>query len=270
MISRPGHLLSLAAGVLPEFSPQQTVAAAAAGGWKAVGIWYDPATWTAATTIEVRDRAADAGLAVLDIEVIWLKPGADDPAHFQAIDAGAAIGARNVLVVSSEPDPRRTAARFARLADHAHAAGMRACLEFAGFTQVAWISAALAIVEQAGPGAGLLIDPLHLARTGGTPADVAAIDPRHFPYAQFCDAPATGPLPGQIETIVREALDARLMPGEGALPLDDLLDALPAGIPLSVELRSAGLRDGWPDPAERARVLLEATEQWFARETAAA
>lgn len=268
MSPRSGHLLSLAAGVLPEFSPQQCVAAAAAGGWSAVGIWYDPATWTPATTIEVRDRAADENLAVLDIEVVWIKPGADDPDHFRAIDAGAAIGASNVLVVSSEPDPRQSSERFARLVDHAHAAGMRACLEFAGFTHVTSIGAALAIVRNAGPGAGLLIDPLHLARTGGSHADVAEIDRQYFPYAQFCDASANGPLPGQVEAIVREALDARLMPGEGELPLAELLDALPPAIPLSVELRSAPLRDGWPDPAERARVLLAATRRWLASGTA--
>jgi hypothetical protein len=122
-MARAAPLLSLAAGVLPEFSPEQTVAAAIAGGWPAAGIWYDPKSWTPATTIEVRDRAADAGLAILDIEVIWLKPGPDDPAHFAAIDAGAAIGARNVLIVSSEDDTGRAAGKLNRLGNHAAAMG---------------------------------------------------------------------------------------------------------------------------------------------------
>ena len=69
-MARALPLLSLAAGVLPEFSPEQTIAAAIDAGWPAAGIWYDPETWTIATTAEVRDRAADAGLAILDIEVI--------------------------------------------------------------------------------------------------------------------------------------------------------------------------------------------------------
>lgn len=263
-MASPSPLLSLAAGVMPEFSPQQTVAAAAASGWPAVGIWYDPATWTPATTIEIRDRVADAGLVALDIEVIWLKPGPDDPAHFAAIDAGAAIGARNVLVVTSEPEPARTAEKLQRLSDHAAPSGMRVCLEFAAFTTVGNVHAALAILDMAGcEDVGLLIDPLHLARTGGSPADLAAIAPHRFPYAQFCDASASGPPPSDVPAIIHEALDLRLMPGDGALPLCELLGVLPPETPLSVELRSAALRDGYPDPAERARALLTATQQWL-------
>ena len=260
-----GPLLSLAAGVMPDVSPQQTVAAAAESGWPAVGVWYDPATWTSATTIEMRDRIADAGLIALDIEVIWLKPGPDDPAHFAAIDAGAAIGARNVLVVSSEPEPGRTAEKLQRLSDHAAAAEMRVCVEFAAFTTVGNLQSALSILDQSGCEAvGLLIDPLHLARTGGTPADLAVIDASRFPYAQFCDAPAHGPPPSDIAAIIHEALDLRLMPGAGQLPLTQLLAVLPRNVPLSVELRSAALRDTYPDPAERARALLTATQQWLA------
>ncbi|KTE04218.1 hypothetical protein ATE68_00760 [Sphingopyxis sp. H038] len=264
-MARAAPLLSLAAGVLPEFSPEQTVAAAIAGGWQAAGIWYDPESWTPATTIEVRDRAADAGLTILDIEVIWLKPGPDDPAHFAAIDAGAAIGARNVLIVSSEDDAARAAGKLNRLGNHAASMGLRACLEFAAFTTVGDIASAVALLDAADcDNLGLLIDPLHLARTGGSPADLSSVDPQRFPYAQFCDAPAHGPPPSDVPEIIREALDLRLMPGEGELPLDDLLAQLPPATPLSVELRSAALRDHHPDPADRARALLAATQRWFA------
>ena len=263
-MARAVPLLSLAAGVLPEFSPEQTVAAAIAGGWPAAGIWYDPKSWTPATTIEVRDRAADAGLTILDIEVIWLKPGPDDPAHFAAIDAGAAIGARNVLIVSSEDDAARAAGKLNGLGNHAAAVGLRACLEFAAFTTVGDIASAVALLDAADcDNLGLLIDPLHLARTGGSPADLNSVDPRRFPYAQFCDAPAHGP-PSDVAEIIREALDLRLMPGDGDLPLDDLLAQLPPTTPLSVELRSAALRDDHPDAADRARSLLAATQHWFA------
>jgi len=264
-MARTAPLLSLAAGVLPEFSPEQTVAAAVEAGWPATGIWYDPEIWTSATTVEVRDRAADAGIAILDIEVIWLKPGPDDPAHFAAIDAGAAIGARNVLIVSSEDDAGRAAAKLNRLGNHAAAAGLRACLEFAAFTTVGSIERAVDLIDAADcNNLGLLIDPLHLARTGGSPADIGSVDPQRLPYAQFCDAPAHGPPPSDVPEIIREALDLRLMPGDGALPLDELVAALPPATPLSIELRSSALRDNHPDPAERARALLAVTQRWFA------
>lgn len=242
-----------------------------AAGWPAVGIWVEPATWTAATAAEVKARTADAGVVVLDVEVIWLKPGADDPDHFRIIDAGAAIGARNLLVVSSDPDHSAAAAKFARLADHAAAGGMRVSLEFAYFTEVHGIDAACAILDATGrDDVGLLIDPLHLVRTGGTPEDVARVPRHRFVYAQFCDAAATGPGADDVPAIIHEALDLRLDVGGGELPLAALLDALPDGLPLSIELRSKALRDGFPDPVERARALLASTRSGLARIEAAA
>ena len=265
------RVLSLAAGVLPEFTPQQMAAAAVASGWPAVGIWVEPATWTRAVADDVRSRTADAGVAVLDVEVVWIKPGSDDPDHFRIIDAGAAIGAQNVLVVSSDPDPGSTAAKFGRLVDHAAERGMRASLEFGAFTEVRNLAAALDILVRAErPQAGLLVDPLHLARTGGAPSALLDVDRQRFAYAQFCDAAASGPNPDDVASIVHEALDLRLMPGEGALPLEALLDVLPPATPLSVELRSKALRDAYSDATDRARALLAATRAALNRDMAPA
>lgn len=259
------HLLSLAPGVLPEFSPERTAAAAVAAEWPAVGIWVEPATWTAATAAEVLARTRDAGVIILDVEVVWLKPGADDPDHLRIIDAGAAIGARNVLAVSAAPDPQSSADKLARLAEHAAEHGLRVCLEFAAFTEVKSLAAALDILDRAGhPDLGLLIDPLHFVRTGATPDMLRGVDPHRLPYAQFCDAPASGPSPQDVPAIIHEALDLRIDIGEGGLPLRALLGELPAAIPLSIELRSKALRDAWPDPAKRARALLDATRSGMA------
>ena len=122
----------------------------------------------------MRSRTADAGIIVLDVEVVWLKPGADDPDHLRIIDAGADIGARNVLVVSSDPDPQSTADKLRRLTEYAAERAMRVCLEFAAFTEVKSLAAALDIIERTGhPDTGLLIDPLHFARTGGSAGHAA-------------------------------------------------------------------------------------------------
>ena len=45
---------------------------AAATGWDAVGIWFDPASWTSATTIAVRRRLDASGITALDIEPVIL------------------------------------------------------------------------------------------------------------------------------------------------------------------------------------------------------
>jgi sugar phosphate isomerase/epimerase len=63
---------------------------------------------------------------------------------------------------------------------------------------------------------------------------------------------------------VEEALDERLLPGEGELPLVELLEALPEGIPISVELRSKALRNGFA-PDERSQVVADATRRLLSR-----
>jgi hypothetical protein len=58
----------------------------------------------------------------------------------------------------------------------------------------------------------------------------------------ICDAVAA--IPSESADLIREARTGRLLPGEGALPLRDLVAALPPTIPLSIEApvrASAGL-----------------------------
>lgn len=256
--------ISFASGIVPEFGPVETIRAAATGGFDATGLWIEPPVWTPQVTRDAKAALADSGLELLDVEVVWFKPGASDPDHLRCIDIGAELGAKHVLVVSSDPDMGANAAKLAALCAHAEPSGMRVSLEFGLFTEVKTIAQALGVIAAAAhPLAALLIDPLHLARSGGTPADVAAVSPHLLPYAQFCDAVAVGPAADDPKGIIREAIDERLQTGEGALPLHALLAALPKDIPLSIELRSKALRDGWPDPGERALVTAQATRAWL-------
>ena len=254
------RLLSLAAGSLPEFSPVEVVHAAAEAGWPACGIWFEAKDWTAHTTAQVRTAFESSGLVPLDIEVVWIHPGDPDPDHERQIAAGGEIGARNVLIVSSDPNREATKRRFEQLCDLAQTAGMNACLEFLPITEIKSLADARDVVEAvAHPAGRILIDPVHLARSGGTPDDVAATPASLFSYAQFCDGPAT--LPDQeMETILTDAVDGRLMPGAGGLPLAALLEALAPDLPLSVEMRSKSVRDAYADATARARAILKATQ----------
>lgn len=258
--------IALASGVVPECGPVATIRAAVAGGFDAVGLWIEPTTWTASTTRETRAALADSGLELLDVEVVWFKPDSDMALHKRSIDIGVALGARNILCVSSDPDMSATAARLAMLCDHAQGADIRVALEFGVFTAVKTISMAQTLLDQvAHPLRALLIDPIHVDRSGGTAAEIAAVPRTLLPYAQFCDASDMRPDPADFEAVITDAIDLRLQCGEGVLPLADILDALPVGIPLSIELRSKLLRERWPDPTERARQVARTTRAWLAR-----
>ncbi len=257
--------ISFASGIVPEFGPVETIRAAAAGGFDMTGLWVDPGEWTDAKTREARAALADTGLPLLDVEVIWIQPGSDMGLHKKVIDVGAALGAQNVLCVSSEPDMAKTAARLHELCVHAEGSGMRVTLEFGIFTEVKNLSMALGVLDDVGhPLRALLIDPIHVDRSQSPVADLAAVPRELLPYAQFCDAPAKRPDPADFPAIIEDAIDLREQCGAGALPLAAMYQALPPGIPLSIELRSKALRDGFPDPADRAKVVAEATRRWLA------
>ena len=81
----------------------------------------------------------------------------------------------------------------------------------------------------------MVVDALHFSRSGGLPAHIGQVDPSLFRYVQICDASADMPGPTDASALIREARTGRLLPGDGVLPLRELVDALPAGVPLASE-----------------------------------
>ena len=63
-----------------------------------------------------------------------------------------------------------------------------------------------------------------------------------------------------------DAIDGRLAPGEGSVPVAAMVKALPADLPISLEIRSRHYRERFPDPLERARAILAQTRAFFAEQ----
>jgi sugar phosphate isomerase/epimerase len=178
------------------------------------------------------------------------------------VDTAAELGVRHVLVASGPAERGAVVERFGSLCERAVAAGVVLVLEFLPIFTIGSLADAVGVVEEAGqPNGAVLVDTLHLARSGGGPDDVRAVPARLLPYLQLADAPAEPP--GRTREELRdEALNGRLLPGKGALPLHEVVDAVP-GVPLSVELRSAALMAAFPDPVARAREVLAATRRFL-------
>ncbi|RTL67611.1 MAG: sugar phosphate isomerase/epimerase [Pseudonocardiaceae bacterium] len=254
-------LLSLAAGTVLDAGPEATLDAAAEAGYDAAGLRLDADTCPAAA-LALRRRADDHGLALLDLEVVRLGPDRGIDEALRLLDLAVVLGARFLLTVSSHPDPADTRAELATLVKAAHGGPTRIGLEFMRFTRIPTLADAVATLDDIGaePGdAAVLVDALHLRRSGETPADVAAVAataPERIGYWQICDGPAADP--ADLDGVVDEARHHRLAPGEGDLPLHDLVTALPDGLPVSVEVQSDRLAASH-DPVARARHLMQAT-----------
>jgi sugar phosphate isomerase/epimerase len=258
-IAHMSHILSLAAGTLPEYQPEQVARAAGAAGFSHCGFTIEPDKWDAAALVATKAAIADHALAVLDVEVVWIPEGGkltDD--HKRIIEAGVELGAANVLVVSSEPDPDRTAEALHQLCDWAAPGNMRVALEFLKITAVQSMESALAIIGKADhPAAALLIDTIHFQRAGHRPAQLEELKACLLPYTQICDGQRD--CGDNFEAYLEDAIDLRSCPGEGALPVAAIVKALPQDIPLSLEIRSRAYRDRFPDATERAAAVRKAS-----------
>ena len=196
--------------------------------------------------------------------VLAIAPDVPDARLDRIVAIGAELGAQYALAISTEPDSARTVDRFARLCERAAAGGMRLCLEFMRFTAVRTLTDALEVVRSAGhPAGAVLVDMLHLIRSGGAPDDLQGIDPALLPYTQLCDAPAA-PADDELATLVDEALNGRVLLGEGGLPVAEILARLPADCSMSCEILSSALRERFPDPAARALAVADATHSFLA------
>jgi sugar phosphate isomerase/epimerase len=252
-VNAPERPLSLAHLTVLDTTPPELVAVAAAAGFRHVGIRLHatPSVGTPPYDMlgdtpmlrETVSRLADAGVSVLDVEFLRFEPDLPEAIPEGFLEAGARLGAQYVLVMSAEPLEARTLERFCDLCDRADQYNLQVCLENAVYTGVKSAGDAARLVRQSGrANASVLIDALHFSRSGGVPSQLAAIDPSLFRYAQICDAVAA--IPADKEGLVREARTGRLWPGEGALPLAELIAALPPTLPLAIEApvrASAGL-----------------------------
>jgi sugar phosphate isomerase/epimerase len=183
----------------------------------------------------MRDRGVSLALA----EGFTVRPGIEAVDRAADLDLFAALGAERVSAVSMEPDPARALDQLATLAELTAQRNMRFVIEFAPpHPCINTLERALAAVHYIDrPNVALLIDTMHLFRSGGSVAQLAALDPNLMGYVQLCDAPVLA----SVEDYFAEACFERKCPGEGELPLSGLLNVIPAGtrIGLEVPLRSA-------------------------------
>jgi len=244
------HPLALACLAFLDVGPEEHVAAAAAAGFDDVTLRVTGTATPTPAQVGADSRRAHAirasldaaGLGVRDVEVLRLVPDLDLDEVARVVETAAVLGARHLLVVNGALERAAATDLVGRVVGVTEGSGVRPCLEPMLFSRCRTLVDAIETV--ATTGAGVLVDALHLFRAG---SDAHAVreaarvhGPGLFPYLQVCDAgmdPPTGD-----DALREEAVNGRLLPGEGSLPLTGLLAALPPGLPLSVEAPTRALR----------------------------
>lgn len=244
--------------------PARLAAVAAGAGFDFTGFRLTPSPSTGVDHGILGDAKAlaalcrsvdDAGIGVLDVEVVRMKgPAAVEEAR-PLLEAAQALGARFVIATVEDDDPVRRVDTLARVADLAAQHDTSIAVEFMLFSAARDLATCVDIVRQAGaPNVVVLADSLHLERSGGHPSDLRDYPAALFPYAQICGAPGAGPA-ADPEAARAEGVRGRLLPDEGDLPVREFVAALPEGAILSVESPLAGQADP-SDPHALAAAML--------------
>lgn len=200
-------------------------------GYPAWDLRTDPALLRA-----TRAALAAEGVAVSLGEGFLIMPGIDIADSHPTLDVMAALGAPRVNCVVLEQDRSRAFDQFARFGEMAAAAGMRACMEFMPMMWPATVIEAAAFLDDSDvAGAGLVLDAMHVFRSGSTVDECAGIAAGRIAYVQICDVP----MPARHGDYGMEARDNRLPPGEGDLPLAQFVAAIPGDAVVGLEVPMA-------------------------------
>ena len=240
--------LGIAHFTVIDVPPLELARLAAKIGYAAIGLRLHPAFPGAPfyelpsgskSSREMHSCLQDEGISVYDIEFVAIGPDFAATSLKGTLESASALGARRLSVCGDDTDWPRLVENFSALCDLAAQFGMGVDLECMPWRSVSSVPLALRLVQASGrPNGGVLIDALHLSRSGGSPQTVKAVPPHLIRSAQLCDARAKRP--GTNDAIILEARSQRLLPGEGALPLRELIAVLPDHAVLSVEVPNVG------------------------------
>ena len=259
------------------------VETAAKAGFTAMGLWHtDLRANRGKIGFPEMKRILD-GNGVAEIEVEWLldwfctdsRRAVSDETRSLLLDAAEELGAKHIKIGDLGNDcagiPKMTE-EFAVLCRQAAERGTKVLFEMlpAAFSRAPTLDAVLAICKGAGAkNGGIMLDNLHLQRTGTPAQDIVRKIPRELPLGvEINDGMLATPV-----NFVDSVINKRLLPGDGEFDIAAFLHAVwTHGYegPVGVEVLNEYIRK-WPLEtaateafAKTMRVVTAARQQWEA------
>jgi sugar phosphate isomerase/epimerase len=263
--------LVLAPTTIPQAGPLDYIEAAAAAGYRHIGLRLNPSpglpfypvVGNGALIGEMKARLAGAGLRVLDVYSFYLQGDTDVTAFKPAIELAAEFGAKYLVTMGADADWSRQRDNFIRICEIAAGCDLTCIVEPAVIRPLANVAQTQRLIRESGcANVAICVDPLNFSRAGDRAADLKGIDRKLLPYAQICDG-LIGPDEPNPALLGRMSPNQRTLLGQGNVPLADILDALPPALPLSIELPPPSGRE--VGAAEWAKIVLEDAQSYLAR-----
>jgi sugar phosphate isomerase/epimerase len=175
----------------------------------------------------------DRGVSISLGEGLLIAAGVDVRSYANDLDVMAELHIPRINTVSLEPDRARALDELAALTALAAERGIATCVEPVVGLSIADLPSAIAAVEYVNRDEiSLLIDTMHVARFGASADDLRAIPAERIGYIQLSDTT----MHKRMEHYAEEAMFERMVPGEGELPLLDMLTALPEDLVVGLEI----------------------------------
>jgi sugar phosphate isomerase/epimerase len=232
--------------------PLEYIDATVKAGYQAIGVRtyrapgltynFNPIVGQPDLMREVKRALADSGLEVYDNYSFYLRAEMEWDLIKPALEFGGEIGCKYVLVIGDDSDWARMCDNYARICELVGPMGQTVAVE-ATVRSLSPISVAVQFMEDARQSnIGICLDPRQTFRDEHGFQALHTINPKWLPYAQLNDSSPIMP-------------NAGLLPGEGVVPLQEYLDALPKDIDISVEAQipAGGIYTG----AEWAKISVE-------------
>jgi sugar phosphate isomerase/epimerase len=204
----------------------------------------------------------ERGVSIALGEGLLIVPGVDVRSYAADLDVMAQLRIPRINTVSLEPDRTCTFDELAVLTDLAAERGILTSVEPVPGLSIADLPAALAAVEQVGRDElSLVIDTMHVARSGAGPDDLRSLPPDRIGHVQLCDVPLRST---KEHSYAEEAMYHRLAPGEGELPLAEMLAALPRDCVVGLEVPMRSRAEAGVSAYDRIRPCVDAARALLA------
>jgi len=215
--------------------------------------WFsliDDAALRRETVTCLRDR--DVSIALVDGFAVY--PDQPTENHRKAFEILAELGVRRVNTVSFDEDWSRMIDKTAEIVAMAREYDVTVTIESCPMLTVKTLAQALEVISAVNlPNFKLLIDTMHITRSGES-GDIARLDPMLIDYVQISDGPLSVPDPLNY---MNEAMNERMVPGTGEMPLVEMIRAMRRDIIVSIEVPMRSLKEAGMSETERVRLAVE-------------
>ena len=219
---------------------ERLIPAVAAAGFRWIGLDWFTIRDAERSGADLGRLMTEHGLAPAELCAMGIgeNPAADERVARSMARRCEQLGIPVCVLASTPPVSPALFERVIAIAEVFAAAGTRVGVEFMPFSGVRTLADALVLRKETG--VGIVLDTLHLLRSGCAASELASLAAADVVAVQLADGAAHPELPP-----AQESRTARLLPGTGAADIagiTEALDRIGHSGPMSIEVLSATLR----------------------------